>query len=73
MKGRTLTPAERTERLEQAHGELVEAVRRLTTDAEWLAYLRFQARFHSYSTGSSAISERCEFLWTTVPGALRQC
>jgi antirestriction protein ArdC len=63
MQHRTRTPAERTERLGQAHGELVEAVRRLTTHAEWLAYLRFQARFHTYSASNALL------IWAQRPTA----
>jgi len=62
-----------TDRLADAHERLLEAVQALATGEDWRAMLDVAKRFHTYSTGSSAISERCEFLWTTVTGALRQC
>jgi hypothetical protein len=63
------TTTDRSELLAQ----LSEGIAKLTTSEEWQRHLDCQSRFYRYRTGSSAISERCEFLWTTVTGALRQC
>jgi hypothetical protein len=35
--------------------KLTEGIRNLTSDEEWLRYLDFQSRFHSYSFGNTLL------------------
>lgn len=53
MKRKSLTPAERQERLDAAHARLAESVQSLQTSHEWMAYLKVMARFHRYSFGNT--------------------
>lgn len=49
MSRHTLSPEERKARLDLAHQRLFQAVEQLRSSADWLAYLAFMARFHTYS------------------------
>ena len=53
MTRKSLTPAQRQERLDAAHARLAEAVRSMQTSKEWMAYLKVMARFHQYSFGNT--------------------
>ena len=49
--GHPATPS-REERLETAHGILLEGLAQLTTSDAWTRMLHVAARFHNYSTGN---------------------
>lgn len=48
-KRSALTADEKEARLSEAHGMIATAVEQITTSADWIAHLRFAARFHKYS------------------------
>jgi antirestriction protein ArdC len=48
-KRSALTAEEKTARLEEAHSMIASAVEAITTSEDWIAHLRFAARFHKYS------------------------
>jgi antirestriction protein ArdC len=48
-KRSALTADEKAARLEEAHAMIASAVEAITTSEDWIAHLRFAARFHKYS------------------------
>jgi antirestriction protein ArdC len=48
-KRSALTADEKTARLEEAHNMIANAVEAIITSEDWIAHLRFAARFHKYS------------------------
>jgi hypothetical protein len=57
-----------SEKAQQLHAELVQALEQLKSSEDWQRALDVAARFHRYSTGRSAIFQRFESLpsrrWT---------
>lgn len=50
----------RTDRLAEAHDQLVTAIEGLINSHDWRRFLDTARRFRTYSTGVSGISEVCE-------------
>ena len=57
--GHPATPS-REERLETAHGILLEGLAQLTTSDAWTRMLHVAARFHNYSAGAVGVFEAPE-------------
>ena len=61
--GHPATPS-REERLETAHGLLLEGLAQLTTSDAWTRMLHVAARFHNYSSGALRVFSGTEFTFS---------
>jgi len=60
----TLSPEQRTERMDAAHAELTAAAEAISSSDDWRAFLDFARKLHSYSAQNRMwLFQQARFSW----------